>query len=409
MGRAASRLAATSTEEHVLIDKERLRERVLELVRIDSLSRREGAVARRLKEMLEALDARVFMDEAGAAVGGEVGNLVAHVDGNVDGAEPLLLSAHMDTVSPGEGVVPVVEGDLIRSDGNTVLGGDDKSGLAIILEALQAVREEKLPHGHIDVVFTICEEVGLLGAKHLDLGLVRAKTGLVLDSDSIQLLVTRAPAVNHLEFVVHGLEAHAGICPERGINALQVAAKGIAAMPLGRIDEDTTANLGLASGGTAVNIVPGRLTLTGEVRSHDEGKLQRQTRAMIACLEAAAAGTAVELDGRRHEARVESRIRREYDRMDVSRETAIVRRVHEAAHNLGLAVDTVAKGGGCDANVFNQRGLQVVNLASGMRDIHTVHEWLDVNDLVTAARIVREVVRLEGCRQACPDARLKHS
>ncbi len=383
-----------------MIDKARLKERVLELVRIDSLSRKERAIALRLKEILEALGGVVFMDDAGNAVGGEVGNLVAHFDGNVEGAEAMLLSAHMDTVAPGEGVVPVVDGDVIRSDGTTVLGGDDKSGLAIILEVLQAVREEKVPHGHIDVVFTICEEVGLLGAKHLDLGLVRAKTGLVLDSDSIGFLITKAPAVNHLEFEVHGLEAHAGICPERGISAIQVAARGIAAMRLGRIDEDTTANLGLVSGGTAVNIVPNRVMLTGEVRSHDEEKLERQTQAMVACLQDAAAGATLELDGRLHETRVESRIRREYDRMDVSHDTAIVQRVHEAARNLGLAVDTVAKGGGCDANVLNKRGLQVANLASGMRDIHTVHEWLDVNDLVTAARIIHEVVRLEGCRES---------
>ena len=381
-----------------MIDKARLKERVLELVRIDSHSRKERAIALRLQEILEELGGAVFMDDAGTAVGGEVGNLVAHFDGTVDGAEPMLLSAHMDTVAPGEGVVPVVEGDIIRSDGTTVLGGDDKSGIAIILEVLEAVREEQTPHGHIDVVFTICEEMGLLGAKHLDLGLVRARTGLVLDSDSIGFLITKAPAANLLEFEVHGLEAHAGICPERGISAIQVAARGIAAMRLGRIDEDTTANLGLVSGGTAVNIVPNRVTLKGEVRSHDEAKLERQTRAMLACLREAAAEATLELDGRRHETRVESRIVRQYDRMDVSHETAIVRRVHEAARNLGLAVDTVAKGGGCDANVLNQRGLQVANLASGMRDIHTVNEWLDVNDLVTAAEIIHEVVRLEGSR-----------
>ena len=381
-----------------MIDKARLKERVLELVRIDSHSRKERAIALRLREILEELGGAVFMDDAGAAVGGEVGNLVAHFDGNAAGAEPLLLSAHMDTVAPGEGVVPVVEGDIIRSDGTTVLGGDDKSGIAIILEVLEALREEETPHGHIDVVFTICEEMGLLGAKHLDLSLVRARTGLVLDSDSIGFLITRAPAANLLEFEVHGLEAHAGICPERGISAIQVAARGIAAMRLGRIDEDTTANLGLVNGGTAVNIVPNRVTLRGEVRSHDEEKLERQTQAMLACLQEAAAEATLELDGRRHETRVESRIERQYDRMDVSHETAIVRRVHEAARNLGLAVDTVAKGGGCDANVLNQRGLQVANLASGMRDIHTVNEWLDVNDLVTAAEIIREVVRLEGSR-----------
>ena len=379
-----------------MIDKARLKNRVLELVRIDSLSRRERAIALRLKEILEALGGTVFMDDAGAAVGGDVGNLVAHFDGSVPEAEPMLLSAHMDTVAPGEGVVPVVDGDVIRSDGRTVLGGDDKSGIAIILEVIEALAEDRVPHGHIDVVFTICEEVGLLGAKHLDLDLVRSKTGLVLDSDSIGFLITKAPAVNHIEFEVHGLEAHAGICPERGISAIQVAAQGIAAMPLGRIDEETTANLGLVSGGTALNIVPNHVVLKGEVRSHDEEKLERQTQTMTECLRQAAAGAAVDLNGRDHQARVEARIVREYDRMDVPHDTPIVRRVHEAARNLGFAVDTVAKGGGCDANVLNKRGLQVANLASGMRDIHTVHEWLDVNDLVSAARIIHEVLRREG-------------
>ncbi len=379
-----------------MIDKTRLKERVLELVRIDSLSRREGAIAARLKEILLSLGGTVFTDDAGAAVNGETGNLVARFDGAARGAEPMLLSAHMDTVAPGEGVAPVVEGDVIRSDGRTVLGGDDKSGIAIILEVIEALAEEDVPHGDIDVVFTICEEVGLLGAKHLDLGLLRARTGLVLDSDSVGFLITKAPAVNRLEFVVHGLEAHAGICPERGISAIQVAAQGVAAMPLGRIDDETTANIGLVSGGAAVNIVPNRVALEGEVRSHDETKLQRQTQAMQACLRQAAAEAAVQVDGRLREARVEARIVREYDRMDVPHDTPIVRRVHEAARNLGFAVDTVAKGGGCDANVFNRRGLQVANLASGMRDIHTVHEWLDVNDLVSAARIIHEVLRLEG-------------
>lgn len=381
-----------------MIDKARLKERVLELVRIDSLSRKEQEIAVRLRDILEGFGGTVFMDNAGAAVGGQVGNLVAHFDGNAVGADPILLSAHMDTVAPGEGVVPVVDGDIIRSDGRTVLGGDDKSGIAIILEVINSLQEEETPHGFIDVVFTICEEVGLLGAKHLDLNLVRAKTGLVLDSDSIGFLITKAPAANFVEFQIHGMEAHAGICPERGISAIQVAAQGIAAMQLGRIDDDTTANLGLVSGGTAVNILPGRITLTGEVRSHDEDKLERQTQAMLKCLEEAAANAKVSVDGHIHEARVEFQIRRQYDQMNVPHEAAIVQRVHAAARNLGLAVDTVSKGGGCDANVLNKRGLQVANLASGMRDIHTVHEWLDINDLVAAGRIIQEVVRLEGCQ-----------
>lgn len=379
-----------------LIHKERLKTLLLELVQIDSLSRREGRIALRLKDLLETLGASVSVDDAGEKVGGDTGNLIAHFKGTVADAEPLLLSAHMDTVAPGEGVLPVVDGDVIRSDGRTVLGGDDKSGIAIILEVLRSVAEDGAPRGDIDVVFTICEEVGLLGAKFLDLERLHARSGVVLDSDSVGFLITKAPAVNHLEIDVHGVEAHAGICPERGISALEVAAKGIAAMKLGRIDEETTANLGIISGGTAVNVVPNRVHLSGEVRSHDEEKLERQTRDMVQCLVRAAEQYSLHLDGKPRTARIEAEVRRDYDRMDLPEDTPIVRRIHRAAERLGMNIDIIAKGGGCDANVFNKRGLTVANLASGMRDIHTVHEWLDLNDLVTAASIVEEVVRLTG-------------
>jgi len=384
-----------------VISKTRLKEALLDLIQIDSHSRKERKIALHLKGILEELGAVVTLDDAGREVDGDVGNLIAHFNGTVPDVEPLLLSAHMDTVEPGEGVVPVVEGDVIRSDGRTVLGGDDKSGIAIILEVLRSVTEDAVPCGAIDVVLTICEEVGLLGAKFLDLSQVRARTGLVLDSDSIGFLITKAPAANRIEIDVHGLEAHAGICPERGISALEVTAKGIAAMTLGRVDEETTANLGLVSGGTAVNIIPNRIHLTGEVRSHDEAKLERQTHHMLQCLNEAASPYSVEVNGTLRKARIEADVRRDYERMDLPEATPIVRRIHAAAQHLNLNLNIVAKGGGCDANIFNERGLTVANLASGMRDIHTVHEWLDLNDLVTAARIIQEVVRV-GDRSGMP-------
>lgn len=183
------------------IHEHRLRDLFLDLVRIDSLSRREGAIAKRLTHELSELGASVEFDDAGTAVGGEVGNLIAHLRGTTAG-EPLLLCAHMDTVEPGAGVTPIVEGDVIRSDGRTVLGGDDKSGVAIVLECLRVCREERLPHPPIEVVFTICEEQGLLGARHLNLGRVRARRGLVFDSDAVGFVFTRAPGSTSIEVVV---------------------------------------------------------------------------------------------------------------------------------------------------------------------------------------------------------------
>jgi tripeptide aminopeptidase len=302
----------------------------------------------------------------------------------------------MDTVVPGEGIVPILDGDILRTDGRTVLGGDDKSGVAIICEVLRVIKENHLPCCDIDIVFTICEEAGLIGAKCLDAGRLRARTGLVLDSDSVGFLFTKAPASNRMEFHVHGLAAHAGMCPEKGIDAIKVAAEGIAQMNLGRIDHETTANIGLIEGGMAVNIVPNRVILRGKARSHSEEKLERQTAHMKQCLEVAAARHTLELDGKRYSASVEAKIERDYDRMDVPDSAPIVQLVHAAAKNLHLDVQTLATGGGCDANVLNRKGLVVANLSTGMREIHTVNEWLDLKDLNQSAQMVLEIVKLNA-------------
>lgn len=382
-----------------MIRKERLKDLLIELVKIDSVSRKEHAVAMRLKKEMEELGGEVWIDDAGKKVGGNVGNLIAHFRSTAGGAKPILLSAHMDTVMPGEGVVPILEGSILRSDGRTVLGGDDKSGVAIICEALRVMRENNIPHSDIDVVFTICEEAGLLGAKWLDVSRLKACSGLVLDSDSVGFLFTRAPAANRMEFRVRGLEAHAGVCPERGLSAIQVAAEGISKMKLGRIDEETTANIGVMEGGTAVNVIPNSVVLRGEARSHSEEKLEQQTSHMRRCLEEAASRHSLQLDGKHFQATVEARIERDYDRLNVSDDSAIVQLVRAAARNLGMEIKTMATGGGCDANVLNKKGLEVANLSTGMRDIHTVKEWLDLNDLYTSAEMVLEILRLNALGQ----------
>ena len=379
-----------------MINQNRLKNLLIELIKIDSLSRKERNVALRLQREMESLGAQVWIDDAGEKVGGDTGNVIAHFPGTAPGTHPLLLSAHMDTVVPGEGVVPILDGDILRTDGRTVLGGDDKSGVAIICEVLRVVKENQIPCSDVDVVFTICEEAGLIGAKCLDVSRLRARTGLVLDSDSVGFLFTRAPAKNRIEFHIRGLEAHAGICPEKGISAIKVAAEGIAGMQLGRIDHETTANIGVIEGGMAVNIVSNSVVLRGEARSHSEEKLERQTQHMLQCLHEAASRHFLELDGKRFQAKVEAKIDRDYDHMHVPDDSAIVRLVQRAAKNLDLELKTLATGGGCDANVLNKKGLEVANLSTGMREIHTVNEWLDLKDLYLSAEVVLETVRLNG-------------
>ncbi len=376
-----------------MINLERMTDHFLNLVQIDSLSKKEKAVALVLQKELEALGAKVEFDEAGKAIGGEIGNLIARFPGNDPSRRPLLLSAHMDTVVPGEGIKPIVEGRKIRSDGRTILGGDDKSGISIIVEVLRALQEKKRPHGEIEVVFTICEEFGLLGAKHLDMSRLKARDGLVLDCDNVGILFTKSPSSDRLEFKVHGLEAHAGVCPERGISAVQIAAEAIGRMKLGRIDSETTANIGVIQGGSATNIVPNCVYIKAESRSHSEEQLTAQTGHMRECFREAAEKFSVELEGKRITGRVEENVWRDYDRMNVPEDAPIVLAVKRAAQALSYQVQTKATGGGCDANVFNKKGITVANLGTGMHDIHTVKEWLAIDEMNQAAEIVLETVQ----------------
>jgi tripeptide aminopeptidase len=379
-----------------MIKPERIKDEFLELASISSMSRREGAIARRLESILKSMGASVEVDDAGEKVGGETGNILARFAGTKPDAPPFLLSAHMDTVGPAEKIHLEVEGDIVHTDRTTVLGGDDKAGIVAIFEAIRALREEKVPHGDIEVILSICEETGLLGAKHFDTGRLRAKRGLVLDVDGVCELITRAPVANRLSFTVTGLEAHAGICPERGLSAIQIASEAIAGMKLGRVDVETTANLGRIQGGLATNIVPTRVVVDGETRSLSVAKLEAQTEHMRQRFEEAAARHAVHLEDGEHRARVEVKVDRQYERLDVADSAKVVTLVAGAAKGLGKSFKTRATGGGSDANVYTTRGIEIANLACGMRDIHTVHEWVDLKDLYTTASIVLETVRLNA-------------
>lgn len=378
------------------IDPKRLKDEFLELVSIPSLSRREGAIARRLEGILKNMGASVEVDDAGEQVGGETGNLLARFAGNKPDAPPILLSLHMDTVGPADAIHPVVEGDIVRTDHTSVLGGDDKAGIVAVFEAIRVLRERAIPHGDIEVALSICEESGLLGAKHFDVGRLRARRGLVLDVDGVSELITRAPAANRLSFTVHGLAAHAGVCPEQGLSAIQLAAEAIAGMKLGRIDAETTANLGVVQGGLATNIIPERVMVRGETRSLSLARLEAQTTHMRQRFEAAVAGRSVRVGDREHRARLDVQVERQYERLDTPEDASIVELVRGAARALGRSCPTRATGGASDANIFAARGLEVANLACGMREIHTVNEWVDMKDLVVTAELVLETVRLSA-------------
>lgn len=379
-----------------MIDRERMTAFVLALMRTDSLSKDEAAVAQIICEALRETGAEVRLDDAGRAVGGNAGNVIARLPSTDPSAAPLMLCAHMDTVTPGVGVKPARDDGRIRADGTTVLGGDDKSGVAVIVEVLRVLAEQRLPHGDIEAVFTICEETGLLGAKHLDVSSLRSREALVLDAPTPVELVVRAPAADRFEFVVHGLESHAGMAPELGISAVRVAAEAIAAMPLGRVDEITTSNVVIAEGGGPVNVVPNRCVIRGESRSHDVARLEAATSAIRRALQDAASRHAVTTNGKTVRAWIEERCEREYEAMNVPVDAPIVNLLGDAARDLGRPLRTVTIGGGSDANVFNARGISAAILGTGMREIHTVNEWLDLEDFYACAELVLRALTLRA-------------
>lgn len=379
-----------------MINRERMTDFFVELARIDSHSKEEGSVAQLLAATANDLGASVIVDDAGQRVGSNTGNVIVRFPASKQDAPPLLLSSHMDTVPPGKGVNPVRESDRVRSDGTTVLGGDDKSGLAVIVEVLRALRDHDVVHGEIEVAFTICEEIGLLGAKHLDVSRLAAKRAIILDSESASDLTTRAPSSDRFEFLVHGLGAHAGICPENGISAVRVAAEAIASIPLGRIDFETTSNVVVTEGGVATNVVPNRCVVKGEVRSLDGAKRDARVAEIRRAFAEAAARAKTTVNGKLHRAWIEERSHREYESIGISDVDPIVQLVQAAARNVGRTVKTASAGGGSDCNVLNQRGITAVNLGTGMRDIHTTNEWLDLQDFYACADIVLECVRLNA-------------
>ena len=377
-----------------MIQADRLAETFETLVKIDSVSKHEGAIARELEGRLQALGAETIFDQAGEAVGGESGNLIARFEGGVPTA-PILFSAHMDTVEPGRGIEPVLEDGIFTSAGDTILGADDKSALAVLLEVLQSFREDGIAHAPIDLVLTVCEELGLQGAKHLDFNLIRAKFGYVLDATDLEGVVTRAPGANKLVCTIHGKDAHAGAAPEKGINAIVLVSQAIAKLSIGRIDRETTCNIGLIEGGLATNIVPPAATVKGEVRSHDEAKLKAVTDTIIDAFQMVvddypAPDTANRLP------RLEYRVQRDFHHTHIPEDHPLVVLVRQASSNLGRQMATKRTGGGADANIFFENGIMAGVIGTGMRDLHTVRESIALDDMVKTAELVSEIIKIHS-------------
>jgi len=377
-----------------MINKERLAETFKFLVEIDSVSKEEGNISEELKEVLESMGAVTVIDRAGEKTGSDTGNLIAKFSGNTS-ASPLLLNAHMDTVQPGKGITVVLEDGIFKSDGTTILGADDKSAIAIILETLRVLQENNLPYGPLELVLTICEEMGLLGAKNFDSSLITAEYGYALDASDTDGIVIRAPASNRLEFKVHGKDAHAGAAPEKGINAISLASKAIARLEIGRIDRETTCNIGIIEGGIATNIVPHLVTVKGEVRSHDKNKLTKITNDIVSSFKDIV-DNYKKTYSKDDLPRLEVSIEKDFSSTDIPEDHPIVTLAMQAAENLGRKMVCKTTGGGADANIFFEMGIVTGVLGTGMHDMHTVREFVKLDDMVKATELLIEIIKLHA-------------
>src|SRR6187551_1892188 len=360
------------------VEQPQLRSRVVELFldlcAIPSPPGEERAVADRVTRELDAMGLEWDEDDCGPTIGSTAGNVLCRLPGRTDDGTPIFLCAHFDTVPLAGGLDPFVgEDGVARNAGGTILGADNKSALAVMVEAARRILEEGRQHAGVELLFTPMEEIGLVGADAFDTGRLEARVGFVYDQAApIGEVVTGSPTAQELELTFVGRAAHAGMYPEEGRSAILAAARAIVDMPLGRIDEVTSANVGLVRGGSARNVVPERCSLEVEVRSHDD---ERVTEVVQQIVDAAAFAASLS------ECSLESRVEQKYRGYRFRDDDLPVRLAVEALAHAGYAARLGLSGGAADANVFNARGLQCVNLANGMTDIHTPDERIAIEDL----------------------------
>ena len=355
------------------INKRRLLNTFIDLIKINSPSFDEKKIGNYLAQRLTKAGCSVRFHDYGRSF-----NLVAILKGNRK-SPPLMLSAHMDTIEPTTGISFAVESDRVRSTGNTVLGADDKSALAQILEAVTLLHEHNVPRGDIEIVFSSAEEKGLLGARHLDFENIISKHALILDAGgSVGNIVVSAPTHLRYSMTVTGRSAHAGMEPEKGINSIKVAAAIISAVPDGRIDGETTANIGIIEGGTATNVVAKETFVQGEIRSHNRKTLAATKKAIFEKARKTVA---------KYNARLTITNDLEYTAFKIPKTQPFLKYMSGVFREFGIEPNLVKTGGGSDANVFHQKGIMAVNISNVMQKVHSPEEFILLDDLYNGCAI----------------------
>lgn len=369
----------------VQVNKERMLAEFKEIVAMPCHSFKEGQIFAWLKEKLEAMGFEVTEDDAGKKLGGEVGNMWAFKKGTKPG-KCVLLSSHLDGVEPCGGTTVIQRDGVLYSDGTTILGGDDKSGVEGILEGLRLLEEEGEGHADIQLLFTVAEEGGVNGSRCMDQSLLRADLGYALDSEGAPgEIIVGAPGQYKYKIEIHGKQAHGGLDPERGINAVMIAAKALADVKrYGRIDEETTANIGIIGGGTATNIVPDLVTIEGDARSRNNDKLLAIRDEIVNTIVGSA---------EKYGAKVVAHVEHKYSSFLIDENSAVVELAKAACAEHGFTPEVALTGGGSDANFINAYGVPCAILGTGMSNVHTVDEYLKEEDLYNTALMVHGILK----------------
>ncbi len=375
------------SEKYNMINEKRLLQIFIELLRIKSPSKNEKEIVNHVSQKLKKLGLEVNVDKCGSKFGSNAGNIIAlYRTKNPSGSSPIFLAAHLDTVSINGDIIPVIEnGKIVNSNKECILGGDNKAAVAAILEALNVIKKKNIPTGNIYIIFTISEEIGVLGSKCIDMNSIKAKYGFAFDSDGdVGAIINKAPYQNSIYAYFKGRSAHAGVEPEKGINSIKAAAIAISNMKMGRIDEESTCNVGRIDGGVARNIVAEDTKLELEARSLKLSKLEKITDEMINDLKKGAKETGAILN---------YETIREYDGFEIAENEIPVCVARAAIEKLKIKPKITSSGGGSDINIFNSKGKTSLNLSSGMENVHTSKEFVKVEQLVKLAALVLEICK----------------
>ncbi|MGK7377015.1 M20/M25/M40 family metallo-hydrolase [Planococcus sp. 1R117A] len=366
------------------VDEQRLLELFLELAKINGPSTKERLVADYLVKVLPELGFTMEFDEAHKNFAGEVGNLIAWKEGTDPSIPPLFFSTHMDTVLPTEGLKPVIKDGVIHSDGTTILGADDRAALASYLEAVRAIIESGTPHGPIEFILTVNEQPGLVGARHMDYSKAKSKAGYIFDSSGdVGQIILKGPYSSRIWMEVKGNAAHIALNAEEGNSAFLIAAEGLSAMKLGKISEETLANIGVIEGGELTSIIPGSVTIGGEVRSFSKDKLDKQLSEMAKEMQEAA---------KKHGGTVEVRLEKKYSGFDIPEDHILTKTALLSGQQIGVQTYLTETLGGADTNVLNENGLTCLTLGNGFQNIHSFRECISIENLINTGRMTAALI-----------------